>query len=109
MTDTIPVLHAEAQAIIDDMAQYGLDLQNKRTSVSWNSKVEEWKIRVAFLRDRITPFVRDGSASIKTARARAQTLYAHLLDYQISPSGSINDNIAEWAEFIRLDIRDKLR
>ena len=108
MTDTIPVLHKEAQAIIDDMAEYGLEKQDGRTSISWNSKVEEWKIRVAFLRDRITPFVKDGSPSIKAARAWAQSLYAHLLDYQISPFGSINDNIADWAELIRINIRDKL-
>ena len=107
MTDYILALHKEAQAIIDDMAQYGLDLQNGRTSISWSTKVELWKNRVGALRDRITPHVKE-SASIKTARARAQTMYAHLLDYQISPSGSVDDNIANWAEFIRLNIRDKL-
>ena len=108
MTKDILALHREAQAMIDDMAEYGLEKQDGRTSISWNTKVDEWKIRVAFLRDRITPFVKEGSASIKAARAGAQSMYVRLLDYQKSPEGSIDANIATWAEFIRLQIRDKL-
>ena len=107
MSDTIPALHAEAQAIRDDMAQYGLDAQNKRTGVSWNTKVEEWKIRLGVLRDRITPHV-GKSASIKAARAGAEGMYVRLFDYQKSPAGYMNDLIADWAKFIRIHIRDKL-
>ena len=108
MTDTIPALHNEAQAIRDDMAEYGLEHQDGRTSVSWNEKVEEWKIRIAFLRDRITPHVKE-SASIKAARDGAQAMYAHLVGYQQEPNGaSIEANLAEWANRIRLYVRDKL-
>ena len=107
MSDTIPALHAEAQAIRDDMAEYGLEAQDGRTSRSWDSKVEEWKIRLGFLRDRITPHIKE-SASIKAARAGAQGMYVRLFDYQRNPAGSMNDNIADWAKFIRIYIRDKL-
>ena len=107
MTDTIATLHAEAQSIRDDMAEYGLEAQDGRTSRSWNSKVEEWKIRLGFLRDRITPYVVEG-ASIKAARAGAEGMYVRLFDYQKSPAGSMNDLIADWAKFIRIHIRDKL-
>ena len=88
--------------------QYGLDAQNKRTvAFPGTTKVEEWKIRLGVLRDRITPHV-GKSASIKAARAGAEGMYVRLFDYQKSPAGSMNDLIADWAKFIRIHIRDKL-
>ena len=107
MTKDILALHREAQAIIDDMAEYGLEKQDGRTAISWDTKVDLWRHRVAQLRDRITPHMKE-SASIKAARAGAQSMYVRLLDYQQSPEGSMDANIATWAQFIRLHIKDKL-
>ena len=101
-------LYDEAQAIIDDIAEYGLEIQDRRTNTPFATKVAQWKDKVARLRDRIKPH-KDDSTEIMAAYKGAQSLYADFVGYQQDHDAADVTKRIEWTERVRLDIRNHLR
>ena len=106
--DELHALYNAAQAIIDDIAEYGLELQDGRTHVPFDTKVAEWKGKVARLRDKLKDHA-DETDELRAAYRGAQSLYADFVSYQQHHDASDVDKRIGWTERVRLDVRNHLR
>ena len=106
--DLLRALYNATQAIIDDIAEYGLEIQDGRTNVPFATKVAQWKDKVARLRDGLKAHA-DESDDLGAAYRGAQSLYADFVGYQQEHDAPDVSKRIEWTERLRLDVRNHLR